>query len=217
MIEAAHGGTLFLDEVGELSPGAQSKLLRVLEDRRVTRVGATEARAVDVRFVAATNRDLEAEAASGRFRTDLYFRLAGIVLEVPPLRERVAELEPLARAFAAGFAAALGRPPPAFAADALAALRAHDWPGNVRELRNAMERAVLLATGTITAADLPGPAVRAAAPAAADANAEERARIVAALDACAGNQTRAAKLLGMALRTLVKRLGQHGLKRPKDR
>ena len=156
VIEAAHGGTLFLDEVGELSAAAQSKLLRVLEDRRVVRVGATEARPIDVRFIAATNRDLEGDAAAGRFRSDLYFRLAGIVLEVPPLRERVAEIEPLARAFAASFAAALGRPPPDLTADAVAALRAHDWPGNVRELRNAVERGVLLASGAIAAADLAG-------------------------------------------------------------
>ncbi len=214
MIEAAHGGTLFLDEVGELSTAAQAKLLRVLEDRRVTRVGATTPRSIDVRFVAATNRDLEADAAAGRFRADLYFRLAGIVLEVPPLRDRKAELEPLARAFAASVAAALGRPTPTFTVDAIAALHAHDWPGNVRELRNAIERAVLLASGAITGEDLPGPARAAPAdPVALD----ERAHIVAALEQCAGNQTRAAQQLGMPLRTLVKRLATYGIPRPKRR
>ncbi|HTJ41953.1 MAG TPA: sigma 54-interacting transcriptional regulator [Kofleriaceae bacterium] len=212
LIAAADGGTLFLDEVGELSPGAQAKLLRVIEDKRVMRVGSTETRPVDLRVVAATNRELE---TSG-FRTDLYFRLAGIVLEVPPLRERAIEIEPLARAFAAAAAAPLERPTPAFAPDALAALAAHDWPGNVRELRNAVERAVLLADGAITRDDLFGKLTPKAAPP-APAIDDERARIIAALEQCAGNQTRAAELLGMPRRTLVKRLGQYAIPRPKRR
>ena len=217
LLESAHGGTAFLDEVGELSPAAQAKLLRVIEDRRVLRVGAVEPRAVDVRFVAATNRDLEAAAAAGEFRADLFFRLAGIVLDVPPLRERRSEIEPLARAFAATSAAQLGRATPELTPDAVAALVAQAWPGNVRELRNVVERAVLLAGDRITAAEL-APRARASSsssPPAAAGDDDERAKIVAALDRCAGNQTRAAALLGMPRRTLVKRLAQYGIPRPK--
>jgi transcriptional regulator with AAA-type ATPase domain len=218
LIEAASGGTVFLDEVGELAPAAQAKLLRVVEDHRVLRVGATEARAVDVRFVAATNRDLEDEVAAGRFRGDLYYRLAAVVLEVPPLRERPVEIEPLARAFAGVAAAGLGRATPTFAAEAIAAMLAHDWPGNVRELRNAIERAVLLGGDVLTAADVIGRASREPAPrpaVAAPAPDDERARIMDALERCAGNQTRAAELLAMPRRTLVKRLVQYNIPRPK--
>jgi two-component system, NtrC family, response regulator AtoC len=231
LIEAADGGTVFLDEVGELSPAVQAKLLRVVEDRRVTRVGATDARAVDVRFVAATNRDLGADVEAGGFRRDLYFRLAGVVLAVPPLRARPDEIEPLARAFVAEAAARIGAPPPALTDGALAALRAHAWPGNVRELRAAMERAVLVADGPIDVAALglgqgaapPGapapasaaPAAPAAAPLADELADLERRRIVGALEQCGGNQTRAAELLGMPRRTLVKRLARYGIKRPR--
>jgi DNA-binding NtrC family response regulator len=214
LIEAAHRGTIFLDEVGELSGAAQSKLLRVVETRVVQRVGSTATHAVDVRFVAATNRDLEAEAAEGRFRQDLYYRLAGVVLEVPPLRERPSEIEPLARAFASSSSAALGRSAPTFSSGAIAALLAHDWPGNVRELRNAVERAVLLSPGEVDAGDL-FPRTRRAAEAAEGGAGDERARMIAALERCAGNQTRAAELMGMPRRTFVKRLGQYGIPRPK--
>ncbi|MCW5801189.1 MAG: sigma 54-interacting transcriptional regulator [Deltaproteobacteria bacterium] len=219
LVEVAAGGTAFLDEVGELSPAAQAKLLRVIEDRRVLRVGAVEARPVDVRFVAATNRNLEEAAAAGEFREDLYFRLAGVVLEVPPLRERRADIEPLARAFAAAAAAQQGRELPELTAEAVAALLAHPWPGNVRELRNVVERAVLLCGDRIAPADLfrTRGATAAPAPPARAATDGERTRIVAALEQCAGNQTRAAELLGIPLRTFVKRLAQYDIPRPKRR
>ncbi len=140
LIEAAHGGTLFLDEVGELPLPLQAKLLRVLEDRQVLRVGAQRARSVDLRFVAATHRNLREEVGNGTFRRDLYYRLNGITLMVPPLRERVAEIGPLAARFLS-----TATPAPRCAtlsAGVLAALEAHDWPRNVRELRNAIARAL---------------------------------------------------------------------------
>jgi DNA-binding NtrC family response regulator len=216
LIETADGGTLFLDEIGEIPAAAQAKLLRVVEERQVTRVGSSEPRPVDVRFVAATNRDLEAEVAAGRFRRDLYFRLAGVVLAIPPLRERPLEIELLARTFAAEADARLGDA-------ALAALRAHAWPGNVRELRNVIERAALLAVDQPIDVEHLGLAAAPAAPAAAPAAlpdelaAIERQRIVDALEQCGGNQTRAAELLGMPRRTLVKRIAKYNVPRPRKR
>ena len=220
-IEAAHGGTLMLDELGELPGPAQAKLLRVVEDRKVTRLGSTTARPVDVRFVSATHRDLEAAAAAGTFRHDLYFRLAGVVLAIPPLRARPLEIEALARTFAATAAARLGREAPALSDRAIAALRAHDWPGNVRELRNVVERAVLLAeTGVIEAAELQLEAPAPTPPGAGlsdELATIERQRIIAALDKCNGNQTRAADLLGMPRRTFIKRLATYNIPRPRKK
>jgi len=235
LIEAADGGTVMLDEVGELPIAVQAKLLRVLEDRKVTRVGTTSARQIDVRFVAATNRDLEAEVASGAFRRDLYFRLAGAVLAIPPLRARRAEIEPLARAFLADAAARHELPALSLTTAALAALHAHAWPGNIRELKSAIERAVLVAEGsTIEVADLalgrasasspsmeprPHPGARPSSSATLalpdELAALERERIVDALAKCGGNQTRAAELLGMPRRTFVKRLASLGIQRPR--
>jgi NtrC-family two-component system response regulator AlgB len=148
-VEAAEGGTLFLDEIGELSPSLQAKLLRFLQDRQFERVGENLTRTADVRVVAATNRDLEAEVQVGRFRQDLLFRLNTLELVVPPLRERREDIVPLARRFAELFGR--GEAPaarPELTAEAEAALYAYDWPGNIRELRNAIERAVVLAAGT---------------------------------------------------------------------
>jgi two-component system, NtrC family, response regulator AlgB len=143
-VEAAEGGTLFLDEVGEISPALQAKLLRFLQDKAYERVGDTRTRNADVRIVAATNRDLEADVVAGRFREDLLFRLNVIQVRVPPLRERPEDISRLARGFLAFFARSAGRPPPELAPEAEASLLAYAWPGNVRELRNAMERAVIL-------------------------------------------------------------------------
>jgi two-component system, NtrC family, response regulator AtoC len=220
LIEAADGGTVMLDEVGELPLATQAKLLRVLEERAVLRVGGTVARAVDVRFVAATNRDLEAAVDAGQFRRDLYFRLAGAVLAIPPLRDRPDEIVALASAFIAAAAVQAGRSAPTISEDVLAALRAHAWPGNVRELRNVMERAVLVADGdqlTPAHVTIAAPTTRTPAqtPLADELDAMERQRIVDAIAACNGNQTRAAEMLGMPRRTLVKRLGQYGVPRPR--
>jgi two-component system, NtrC family, response regulator AlgB len=143
-VEAAEGGTLFLDEIGDISPGLQAKLLRFLQDKHFERVGETRTRHVDVRVIAATNRDLDADVAAGRFREDLLFRLNVIEIAVPALRERPEDIVEMARRFLAFFAKAAARPVPELSPAAAAALRAYAWPGNVRELRNALERAVIL-------------------------------------------------------------------------
>ncbi|AUX43433.1 Fis family transcriptional regulator [Sorangium cellulosum] len=311
LIESADGGTLFLDEIGELPLAFQVKLLRVLEDRKVLRLGGRTPRRIDLRFVAATNRDIEAEVARGAFRQDLYFRLNGISLVVPPLRERVAEIAPLAGKFLEEACRQLGqRRAPGLSTEALGVLEAYTWPGNVRELRNVIERAAVLCAGDmVLPADLPphlqcisrlsltgagagdaagarpgpggdtrgsrpppppdeprgsrpppppdeprgsrpppppdeprgsrpppppggegaeGPGALAAAaapPPGADAMARlrlemkalDRQRVLEALEQSAGNQTRAAKLLGISLRTLINRIDEYGIPRPRKR
>jgi len=153
-VEAAAGGTLFLDEIAEIPPPLQAKLLRFLQDREFERLGESRTRTADVRIVAATNRDLEAEVAAGRFRQDLLFRLNTVELIVPPLRERREDIVPLARRFLAFFGRATPRAPLQLDAAAEAALSGYSWPGNVRELRNALERAVILATGSVVSPEL---------------------------------------------------------------
>ncbi|WP_437524550.1 sigma 54-interacting transcriptional regulator [Sorangium sp. So ce726] len=323
LLEAAHGGTLFLDEIGELPLAFQAKLLRVLEDRKVLRIGGRTPRRLDLRFVAATNRDLEAEIARGAFRQDLYFRLNGISLVVPPLRERIAEIGPLAGRFLEEACRQLDqRGTPRISPEALAALEAYSWPGNVRELRNVIERAAVLCAGELVLpADLPPHLMNGAAPPSSGAasrpsgtipppppsgaalplssgvlppsgaalppsgaappssratplssgdappsgraaplssgdappsgraalpppppsgtglppadapppsgdalarlrlemKAADRQRVVEALERSAGNQTRAAKLLGVSLRTLINRIDEYGIPRPRKR
>jgi NtrC-family two-component system response regulator AlgB len=143
-VEVAQGGTLFLDEIGDLPASLQAKLLRFLQEKRFERVGETRTRKADVRVVATTNRDLEADVAAGRFREDLLFRLNVVEVRVPPLRERLEDIIPMARRFLAFFARALGRPTPTLSPAAERALVSYQWPGNVRELRNAIERALIL-------------------------------------------------------------------------
>jgi two-component system, NtrC family, response regulator AtoC len=221
--EAASGGTLFLDEIGEMPLGLQAKLLRVMERKVVTRVGGTEEIAVDTRVVAATHRDLEAEVKAGRFREDLFFRVSGFTIAIPPLRNRQDEILTLAEYFCKSMSTA-NQASATLAADAQAALLAYDWPGNVRELKNAIERALVLQSdGTITAMDLPD-RVRETAQRQAwsqpsgdsimrdQLGTVERAALVAALEASGQNQTKAAKRLGLSRRALIYKMEKYGLK-----
>ena len=216
LLEVVNGGTFLLDEVGEMPLALQAKMLRALESQQVLRVGGLSPRAIDVRFVAATNRDLEEQVRLGRFREDLYFRLNGALVLVPPLRERVSEIEPLAAEFIRATCEDLGRrPAPKLRPEALLMLQSYAWPGNVRELRNFVERAVLVAPGPELlpehfpvqrmASTLPlhriGPEP---APASGEGADKERERILGVLAECGGNQSRAAKALSISRTTLVR-------------
>jgi two-component system, NtrC family, response regulator HydG len=214
LFEAANGGTLLLDEIGDVPPTMQVKLLRVLQEREVRRVGENRARTINVRVLAATNRDLLADVHGARFRQDLYYRLRVVEIVVPPLRERRADVLPLARQLLAGAAKRLGRKVPALTPDAANLLLQYAWPGNVRELENALERAVALAqSDRIGMDDLP-PEVGSAAPASPAAGeirtlAEvERDYIAAALRASGGNRAKAAESLGIGAATLYRKLKQ---------
>jgi two-component system response regulator FlrC len=213
LFQAADGGTLLLDEISEISPALQAKLLRVLQEREVRRVGAAESIAVDTRIIATTNRDLASEVAAGRFRADLYHRLNVVRIDVPPLRERPGDLAPLAEAILDRKAQEHEVPRPATAPDFLPALAAHSWPGNVRELENALERALLLGRGdTLSGADLQLDRPRAGAaslPVGTTVREAERDLILATLEATRRNRTRAAGLLGISVRTLRTRLHEY--------
>jgi two-component system response regulator AtoC len=223
LVEGANGGTLLLDEVGEMSAAVQVKLLRVLEDGRVQRVGSNEARPVDVRVLSATHRELLKEVKSGLFRQDLYFRINGITLRIPPLRERRDEIVPLALELLGRAAEQAQRSMPGLDDAARERLIEHDWPGNVRELRQVMERALALSLGdTIKAAQIvldeaPPSSLGASRTLRGDLDALERRRIEEALASCGGNQSRAAEMLGMPRRTLVERLREWGLTRPRPK
>ncbi len=214
LFEEASGGTLLLDEIGEISPKMQVQLLRVLQEGEFRRVGGAETIKVDVRVVAATNRDLKAEVAAGRFREDLFFRLQVVTVRVPPLRERKEDLPLLVEHFLARHAERLGRPVPRVAPEVLEALKAYDFPGNVRELSHAMERAILLAReGVVTATDLP-PEIPSSWKASVGKTTTgladdwpalavvERRYIDRVLARTGGNKTRAAEVLGIDRRTL---------------
>jgi DNA-binding NtrC family response regulator len=212
--ELAEGGTLLLDEIGTLGLRQQAKLLRVLETGEVERVGASRARRVDVRILSATNADLAAEVAAGRFREDLLFRLNTIEIRLPPLRERREDIMTLAEHFLRRYAQRYRKALVGFESDAVEALEAHAWPGNVRELDHTLERAVLMAQGgTIRAAELglrlpPGPATRLEE---LPLEEVERLLIRKALERHDGNVSHAAKALGLSRSALYRRLQHYGL------
>ena len=210
LIELADGGTVFLDEIGDISPALQGKLLRFLEEKSFRRVGGTRDVRVAVRVIAATNKDLAQEVEAGRFRRDLYFRLRVIPLEIPPLRDRVADILPLADSFIKHFNAELRKAVTGIDPGAACLMEAYPWPGNVRELRNAIERAVLLTDGeTVAIRDLPVEIRSGVGPVGDSAQSIELPRggivleelerelLTQALRRARGNRTRAAKLLGM--------------------
>ncbi|AVR90040.1 sigma-54 interaction domain-containing protein [Thauera aromatica] len=229
--EAAHGGTLFLDEIGEISPATQVKLLRVLQEREIVRVGENEARKVDVRIIAATHRDLKAMIAQGLFREDLYYRLCVLPLHIPALRERREDIPLLVGNMLATLAARYARPPLRLSPEAMRRLEAFDWPGNARQLFNCLEYAVVQSDGALIPPESLPPelaALSAAAPAADSAPIrpppakpltryyapppsadEERAAIRDALRAAGGNKAEAARRLGISRTTLWKRLARY--------
>jgi DNA-binding NtrC family response regulator len=232
LLESATGGTVFLDEIGELPLAIQAKLLRVLETKRVTRLGDLREREINIRLVAATNRHLPDEIAAGRFREDLFFRLSGATLTIPPLRDRHRELPLLAELFLSEASRATSRHAITLTPAALARLEAHRWPGNVRELKNVMEYlAATLQGNQLDAAHLDerlGPAAPPTAPASSpgataapttflpiadELRALEMQRMLQALEAAGGNQTRAAELISMPVRTFFTKVRQYGLKR----
>ena len=218
LFAAARGGTFFLDEIGEMSPATQVKLLRVLQEREAIPVGGTEAIPVDVRVVAATNRDLEDEIRRGRFRTDLYYRLNVIAIHLPPLRDRRDDIEIFVNAFLDRIAKEHGEPMKRLDQDAIDAVLAHDWPGNVRELENALERAVVLTKGeNVPLAAMPAKLTeRRLEPLVAERihpnptlDTIERAYITWVLQSEGGNKSRAAEVLGIDPSTLYRKLSRY--------
>jgi two-component system response regulator HydG len=220
LFTAAAGGTFFLDEIGETTPATQVKLLRVLQHREVIPVGATDALPIDVRLLAATNRDLEEEIKRGAFRSDLFYRLNVIALHLPPLRDRRDDIPLLVDAFLRGASEARSEPQKRVSDAALEVLRSFSWPGNVRELENALERAVILTPGeVIEVSALPErvterrsePLVSDRTPSTPTLDVIERAYILWVLQSEGGNKTRAADVLGIDPSTLYRKLSRFGV------
>ncbi|OGP33024.1 MAG: sigma-54-dependent Fis family transcriptional regulator [Deltaproteobacteria bacterium GWC2_65_14] len=210
--ELAGGGTLFLDEIGEIAPAVQVKLLRVLQEREIERVGGALPIPVDVRVLAATNRDLRAQVASGRFREDLFYRLNVFPIELPPLAQRREAILPLAEYFREKFSAAFGKRVTGFSEEAGSALRDYGWPGNVRELQNVIERAVILSGGSVEAEHLNlEPLALPSSPPGGILRETEREAIRNVLSDVGGNRKNAARILGISLRTLQYRIKEYGL------
>jgi transcriptional regulator with PAS, ATPase and Fis domain len=224
--ERATGGTLFLDEIGDMSLALQSKILRAIQEREVERVGGNSPVPIDVRIVAATNRDLAAAVREGRFREDLFYRLAVVTLNLPPLRERGPDLDLLASHLVARYAREHGRPVRAVAEEVYAVLHAHPWPGNVRQLRNAMERAVVMSEGEVLLPQhLPADILNPQAPPRAEGSEPpepplvtleemEKRMIRRALSETGNNLTVAAERLGIHRNTLRRKIQEYGLGHP---
>ncbi|MBD3258218.1 AAA domain-containing protein [candidate division GN15 bacterium] len=213
LFKEADGGTVFLDEIGDITPATQLKILRVLQEKEITRVGDNQPRKIDVRVVAATNRDLEAEVAAGRFREDLLYRLRVVEIEIPPLRERREDILPLARFLLERISDRLGMEPLRLDGDCADYLVTYDWPGNVRELENALERAAVLSTEGVVLPDFLPQRVRRGRAGAAVMDAlsgtlkeVEQNYIERVLESTGGNKTRAAKILGIGQATLWRKL-----------
>ena len=230
--ELAHGGTILLDEISEISPNVQAKLLRVLQERELERVGGNRTIKVDVRVIATTNRNLESSVEKKEFRQDLYFRLNVVPIHVPPLRERLEDVPFLSEEFIKRFARKHGVPIKGFSDDAMRALKTHSWPGNVRELQNVIERAVILCGENgvlepehlgLTMSQLPAASSPAISSSSLSSSSEalpslaemEKRHILAALDKCKGNRTHAAKLLDVSIRTLRNKLHEYNGTSPK--
>ncbi len=218
LFASADGGTLFLDEIGEMPLELQPKLLRALQESEIRKVGETRPQQVDVRVLAATGKDLRKEVLSGRFRDDLFYRLDVVQIDVPPLRERKDDIEPLVEHFLSVFCRREQRPLPEIDDDAMSALTEYDWPGNVRELRNFMEKALIFCEGnTIRRETLPFDRRRVDRDEAEDFSLKrasdrlEREYIKKALKATGGNRTRAARLLEISLRSLLYKIKDYGI------
>jgi two-component system, NtrC family, response regulator AtoC len=227
LIESAHGGTLLLDELAEMPESTQPKLLRVLESREVRRIGSVHSKSIDVRFVSATHRDPRTLAAMARFRDDLLFRLNGLTIVVPPLRDRRSEILLLAERFLEAACKSAGRATPALSPGARVLIERYRWPGNVRELKNLMDRVALLSEGPVVHVEhllfdpapvdpLRGAEIQSAS-AGGNAAPSERDKVVEALARAGGNQAAAAKALGITPRVLGYRMDKLGLPRPRRR
>ena len=236
LFEAAQGGTLFLDEIGDIPPAMQMKLLRVLQEREIQRVGETRIRKVDIRLIAATHKDLKEESRAGRFREDLYYRLNVLALVVPPLRERKEDIPPLVRHFLQKYGQEMGKPVADAAPEALDLLMRYDWPGNVRELQNAIERAVILLDGQVLRPEhLPLEKAEGRRPSldtplrddsgqtaegrtdgerALTLEEMERQYILQVLRETGFHQSRAAEVLGIGRRTLYRKIREYGIDVP---
>ncbi len=219
--ELARGGTLFLDEIAETTPTLQVKLLRAIEEKRIRRLGDRDETEVDVRVVAATNRELEDLIGKDRFRLDLYHRLNTIQIHIPPLRERPQDIQPLLEHFVESFSRRIGRPVPRIGASLVQVLRGYEFPGNVRELKNLVERAMIICDRNEldpASFPLPGKPAEPARGEPADLNLEKQeCRLIQeALLAAGQNQIRAAELLGISRHALIRRMEKHGLRRPEE-
>ncbi len=219
--ELADGGTLFLDEIGEIPLSTQVKLLRVLETRQFERIGGVETIEVDTRVVTATNRDLAAMVAEGKFREDLFYRLDVVTVHLPPLRERTEDIPPLVNHYLAYFAKENGRPEMSISENAMSALCSYPWPGNIRELKNCVERMVVLTRGNLIDLDnvpinirekiTPGISHTILSSSSCDLERNEKMLISRALEECGGNRTKAAEKLGISRRTLHRKLALYNL------